>query len=128
MTTHIIFSALQRMDPLQVLVDESAEAADASVDTRSIGGSASLAPRDNTDQNTGARVDERAARVTLAGVLATSGETSADHVVSDSRGSVRGAAGSTGHDGNIDLPEGGGKSRAAGGGGAPMGRKVSLLQ
>ena len=91
---------------LSVLVDEAAEGADAGVDTGEVGASAAASPGDDTDEGL-VGIDERAARVTLARVAATSSETGANHVVGDgeSDGVVVGHAGAAGNNGDADLEE-----------------------
>lgn len=80
---------------LQVAVDERQNSSDTSVDTRLASGSTALTPRDKADEDAGASVDDWAAAVALAGVLAASSETSAEHVVSDGRRAIVGSAGRT---------------------------------
>lgn len=100
---------------LQVGGDEGQDGggANTSVDTGLSSCGAALAPGDETDQLL-AGVDDGAAGVTLAGVLATGGKTSADHVGGDGRGAVVGTAGGAGNDGHINLLESGGQSGATG--------------
>jgi len=87
---------------LVVLLDEGEEGADAGVDTRVVSESAAIAERNDTDKSLGG-IDKRATRVTLAGVLATGGKTSADHVVGEVGVAV--AAGGAGDDGHANLVE-----------------------
>lgn len=96
--------------------------ADTSVDTRSVGLSAALTPRDKADKGLGG-VDNRTSRVTLAGVLATSCETSTDHVGGDGVAGVDGlvlrSASRTINDWHADLEKVGGERVTALGSGAP---------
>lgn len=103
---------------LQVGVNERAKSTNASVDTRLAGSGAALTPGNKTNELLGA-ADNGASTVTLAGVLATSGETGAEHVVGDLGDAVVVAAGSAGDDGHIDLEQVGGEGGATGGGGSP---------
>lgn len=92
-------------------VDPVDELADAGVDTGVVGLSAAVAPGDETVQDLGG-VDDGAARVTRARVPATGGETGAEHVGGDGRGSILGLAGGARDDGDGDLPQGGGQGSA----------------
>lgn len=93
---------------LSVLVDEAAEGADAGVDTGKVRASTARTPGDNTDEGL-AGIDERAARVTLARVAATSSDTGANHVGGDGEANsvVVGHASAAGNNGDADLKEGG---------------------
>jgi hypothetical protein len=106
---------------LQVAGDEAVEEGKTKVgvDTWRTGSSAALTPRNNTDLDLGAGVDDGTARVTLARVLSTLGKTSAEHGGGDGTVAVVGVAGSTADDGNVDLEEVDGEGRATGGGGSP---------
>jgi len=92
--------SIQTLQRLVVLPDEGKVAADAGVDTRVVGESAALAEGNNTDKSLGS-IDKRAARVTLARVLAPGGKTSADHVVGEVGVAV--AAGGAGDNRHADL-------------------------
>lgn len=87
------------------------------VHTRETSKRASSTPADGTDENTRAGVDDRAAAVTLARVLATGRNTGADHRVVDLLGGcvleVVGLACSTADDRDIDLAEGDARRAAA---------------
>lgn len=104
---------------LQVGVDESQECADTGVNTGQARASTSVTPRNNTKEDAGSSVNDRATAVTLAGVLASGSDTSAEHAVSDLGGAVVLAASGTGDDGHIDLAEGGGEAGATLGCGSP---------
>jgi hypothetical protein len=106
---------------LQVAGDEAVEKGKTKVgvDTWCTSRSAALTPRNNTDLDLGAGVDDGAARVTLARVLSTLGETSAEHGGGDGAAAVVGVAGGSADDGYVDLEEVDGEGRAAGGGGSP---------
>ena len=95
---------------LQVGRDERSEGTNPGVDTGEVGLSATLAPRDNTDELL-AGGDDGAAGVTLARVLSTSGNTSAEHLVGDTEADsgVLAAASGARNNGHIDLAE---RSRA----------------
>lgn len=92
-------------------VDPADELANASVDTGVVSLSTAVAPGDETLQNLGG-VDNGAARVARARVLATCSETGAEHVGGDCRGTVLGLASGARDDGDGNLPQGGGQSRA----------------
>jgi hypothetical protein len=99
-------------------VDPRDEGADTGVDTRVVGTSASLAPRDDTEKLAG-RVDDRAARVTLASITSTTRVASAEHGRGDVT-AVLAVAGAAGDNGHGDLAEGS-NDAAALAGGAPAG-------
>lgn len=67
---------------LQVLVDESQKVSESDIDTSEAGLSTALAPRNETLENA-VGVDDGAAGVSRAGVLATLGEAGAEHVGGD---------------------------------------------
>lgn len=96
---------------LQVGRDERSKGANPGVDTGEVGLSAALAPRDDTDELLG-RGDDGAAGVTLARVLSTGGETSAEHAVGDGETDSRVLVAASGarNNGHIDLAE---RGRAA---------------
>jgi hypothetical protein len=95
------------LERLGVAVDERSEAANASVDTRSVGLSTTLTPRNNTNNSVGS-VNNGTTAVTLASIATTLGETSTEHVVGDGRSTVLGSAGSTRNNGNGNLEKVGG--------------------
>lgn len=119
--------ALQRglRGPL-VGVDPVDEVANAAVDTRVVGLRTAVAPGNETLQHIRG-VNDGAAGVTRARVLATGCEAGAEHVVGDGRGSVLGAAGGAGDDGDGDLPQVGWQRGAALGQEAPRSRRVSIV-
>lgn len=94
-------------DLTTVAVDEADVVAQASVNTGESTLSASLTPRNNTNQGS-AGVNDGATRVSRAGVLATGGNSSAEHVVADLAIVVAVASGA-GNDGDGNLPQGGGE-------------------
>ena len=108
--------SIRTLQRLVVLLDEGEGGADAGVDTRVVGESAALAEGNDTDKSLGG-IDKRAARVTLARVLATGGKTSADHVVGEVGVAV--AAGGAGDNGHADLVERVGAGVGTGALGAP---------
>ena len=114
---------------LSVGVDERAESTNASVNTRLSSLSTALTPRNKTNKSLG-RVNNGASRVTLAGVLATRRNTSAEHGVSDLADGVVVAAGSARDNGHVDLAQSGGRGSArrgcapAGNGGGAAGDGV----
>jgi hypothetical protein len=65
-----------------VLVDEGQKCSESDIDTSETGLSTALAPRDETLENA-VGVDDGAAGVSRAGVLATLRKTSAEHVGGD---------------------------------------------
>lgn len=65
-----------------MLVDESQEVSESDIDTSETGLSTALAPRNETLENA-VGVDDGAAGVSRAGVLATLGQAGAEHVVGD---------------------------------------------
>lgn len=65
-----------------MLVDEAQKVSESDIDTSEIGLSTALAPRNETLENA-VGVDDWAAGVSRAGVLATLGKTGAEHVVGD---------------------------------------------
>ena len=77
----------------KVGINEGKESANTSVDTRLASLSTAITPGNDTNKLAGRRVDERATRVTLAGVLTTGSNTGANHVVSDLGDAVVVAAG-----------------------------------
>lgn len=87
---------------LSVLVDEAQQRRNARIHTRPVGLSASKSEAHKAKQLLRG-VDNGATRVTLARVLAASGETSTEHVVGDGRGAVGSAARSAGDDGDADF-------------------------
>jgi hypothetical protein len=91
---------------LQVGRDERSKRANPGVDTGEVGLSAALTPRDDTDELLGGG-DDGAARVTLARVLSTGGETSAEHLLGngEANGGVLAAASGACNNGHIDLAE-----------------------
>jgi hypothetical protein len=93
---------------LQVGVDESEKSRQTSVDTRLTGLSTSITPRNGTNQSL-ASIDNGATAVTLARVLASGSQTSAEHGVGDLRRAVVGTAISAGDDRNGDLAESSGE-------------------
>ena len=109
-------------------VDPRDELANTSVDTGEVGTSASLTPGDDADEDTG-RVDNGAARVTLAGITAAAVDTSAEHGRGDVA-AVLAVAGGAGDNGDRDLAEGGDDGAVlagvapAGDGGAAAGGRV----
>lgn len=104
---------------LSVGIDERAESTNTSVDTRLSSLSTAITPGNKTNKSL-ARVNNGASRVTLARVLATSRNTSAEHGVSDLADGVVVAAGSARDDGYVDLAQSGGRGSARGSG-APAG-------
>lgn len=100
---------------LDVGVNERAESTNASVNTRLSSLSTALTPRNKTDKSL-AGVNNGASRVTLARVLATRRNTSAEHGVSDLADGVVVAASSARDDGHVDLAQSGGRGSARGGG------------
>lgn len=92
-------------------VDPVDKDANASVDTRVVGLRTTRAPGDETLQHVRG-INDGAAGIARARVLATHGEAGAEHVGGDSRGPVLGAAVSAGDDGDGDLPQVGGQSGA----------------
>ena len=106
---------------LQVSSDEAAESslANVGVDARGVGRSAALTPGDGSEKDLGALVDNGAARVTLARVLATRSQTGAEHLGGDGGGAVRSLARAARDDGDVDLEEVGGEGRTARRSGAP---------
>jgi hypothetical protein len=119
----------QLIESLDVGVNERAERANASVDTRLTSLSTAITPGDKTNEGLG-RVDNGASRVTLARVLATSSNTGTEHGVSDLADGVVVAASGAGDDGHVDLAQGGGRGSAlsqsspAGNGGGTAGGRV----
>lgn len=107
---------------LQVARNEAVEArsTNAGIDTRCVGARTSVTPGNNTKQSAGRSVDDWAARVTLARVLAASGKTGAVHVGGDGRRAVRGLARRARDDGNVDLAQSGGNRGSALGCNAPV--------
>lgn len=103
---------------LEVGIDEANKGAESAVDTSEAGLSTAIAPRNETLEDA-VGIDDGAAAVALARVLATLGLSGAEHVGGDSRPAVLGLAGGTRDDGDGNLPQGGGERRAALGGGAP---------
>jgi hypothetical protein len=89
------------------------------VNTGRTSSSAALTPRNNTELDARAGVDNGAAGVTLARVLSALGQTSAEHGGGDAARSVVGVAGGARDDWDIDLEEVDGQGIAAGGCGAP---------
>jgi len=100
-------------------VDPGDEVADAGVDAILVGAGAAIAPRDEANEGLGGGVDDRAARVPLARVLATGRKAGADHVVGDARGAVGRAAGGAADHWDGDLAQGCGKGAGALRSGAP---------
>lgn len=90
-------------------VDPADELAEAGIDSSEAGASAASAPGNNTDE--GVAVNDRATRVTLAGVLATRIDTGAEHGLGDVA-AVSAVAHGAGHDGDIDALELIGKAAA----------------
>lgn len=101
----------------QVGVDEADKVAQSSVDTSEAGLGTALAPGNNTLEDA-VGIDDGAAAVALAGVLAALGQAGAEHVVGDD--AVLGLASGAGDDGDGDLVESGGERVGALGGGAPV--------
>ena len=102
------------LNHLDVALDEVEEGTDVAVDTGVAGLGAALAPGDNTDESARGVVADGTARVTLAGVLATLVEASAEHGVGDIA-TVGGIALVTADDGDGDLEEVGRDATALGG-------------
>lgn len=92
-------------------VDPVDELADAGVDAGVVGLCAAVAPGDEAVEGLGG-VDDGAARVARARVLAARGEAGAEHVGGDGRGAVLRLAGGARDDGDRDLAEGGGQGGA----------------
>jgi len=112
--------SLPLFQPLtQVGGDEGQQSSNASIDAGLAGQGTAIAPR-NKANKLAVCVDDRTAAVTLARVLATCGQTGAEHVVGDLSDAVVLAAGCARDDGDVDLAQrgGGGAARA---GGAPAG-------
>lgn len=84
-----------------MLVDKAQKVAESDIDTSETGLSTALAPRNKTLENA-VGVDDWAAGVSRAGVLATLGETGAEHVVGDDA-AVLAVARRARDDGNGDL-------------------------
>lgn len=104
---------------LEVGIDEANKGAESAVDTSEAGLSTAIAPRNETLEDA-VGIDDGAAAVALARVLATLGLSGAEHVGGDSRPAVLGLASGTRDDGDGNLVESGGERRAALGGGAPV--------
>jgi len=100
-------------------VDPVDELADTGVDTGVVGLGAAVAPGDETLQGLGG-VDDGAARVAGARVLAAAGDSSAEHVGGDGGGSVLGLAGGARDGGDGDLPQSSGQGCAVLGQKSPM--------
>jgi hypothetical protein len=116
------FSSQQVINHLQVALDEVEESTDVAVDTGVAGLGAALAPGDDTDKGAGGVVADGTTRVTLAGVLATLIEASAEHGVGDLAGAVGRVARVAADDGDGDLEEVLGDAAALGGGAPIVGR------
>jgi hypothetical protein len=99
----------------------NAALAQVGVHTRRTCRRASLTPRNNTKLHARRGVDDGAARVTLARVLSTLGQTSAEHGRRDAPAAVVGVASGAADDGDVDLEEVDRQRLAAGAGGAPAG-------
>lgn len=106
---------------LQVAGNEASKArlAKVGVDTGGTSSGTALTPRNNTELHTRGSVNNGATAVTLARVLATLGQSSAEHGGGDASRAVVGVAGGTGDDGDIDLEEVDGQGLTTGAGGAP---------
>jgi hypothetical protein len=106
---------------LQVAGNEASHGrlAKVGVDTGSTSCRTALTPRDNTELDARGGVDDGAAAVTLARVLAALGESSAEHGGGDGAISIVGVAGGARDDGNINLEEVGGEGGATGRGCSP---------
>jgi hypothetical protein len=78
---------------LQVAGDERRKSTDSGVDTGLARQSTAITERHHTKKYLG-RTDDRASAVTLARILSSSGETSAEHTICDRRSRVVVAAGS----------------------------------
>lgn len=105
----------------EVLVDVVDKVADSGVDTRETGLSTADTPRNDTLEDT-VGVNDGAARVARARVLAALGEAGAEHVVGDTEplAAVVGLAGGAGDDGDGDLVQAGGDGVGVLAGGAPV--------
>jgi hypothetical protein len=94
---------------LQVASDERRESTHPRVHTGLARQSAAVTKRHYANKNL-VRVDDGATTVTLAGVFATGGKTSAEHAVSDASSRVVVTASGAGDDGHFNLAK---KGRAA---------------
>jgi hypothetical protein len=103
---------------LSVAVDEGAESTNAGIDTRLVGTSTSVTPRNSTDDSVGA-VDDGTTAVTLARVPATGSNTSTEHLLGDGGSTVLLSAGSTRDDRDSNLQKVDGSSGSALRGSAP---------
>jgi len=103
------------VETLQVGSHEATERSltNVGVDTRCVGGSAALTPGNSTDKDLGGLVDDRATRITLARILTTLGQTSAEHLSGDGRCAVRGLARAARDNRYVNLEEVGGERLTA---------------
>jgi hypothetical protein len=107
---------------LIVLSDERQNSGEAGVNTRVVGISASIAPRNNTNERLSA-VDNRATGVTLARVL--SALASAEHAGGDGAGAIVGVAGGAGDNRDADLEQVDGEGGTAGRSSSPASNSES---
>jgi hypothetical protein len=105
-----------------VLVDKGQQCSESDVDTGETGLSTALAPRNETLENS-VGVDDGAAGVSRAGVLATLGQSGAEHVGGDDA-AVLAVARSARDDRDGDLVQSGGERVGVLAGGAPI---ISLV-
>jgi hypothetical protein len=100
---------------LQVGSDEGTESslADVGVDTRCVGCSAAITPRNSAKKDLGGLVDDGAAGVALARVLSTLRQTSTEHLGGNGRCAVGGLAGAARDNRDVDLEEVDGERLAA---------------
>lgn len=109
----------------KVGVDPGNIVSDSGVNTREASFSTTLTPRDETDQDTGAGVDDWATAISRAGVLSTRGQTGAEHVGGDGRGAVTGLARCSGNHRYGNVSQGGWNAAGVRAGGSPRVSRIS---